>query len=200
MRFCIVSLVGFLFALVTLVGSGCGGYYYKVIKQEPMDAPALASAATFKWRPVSFAAIERLEDYENDEAWLTEVRDVQKEYLEVVNERLNDDGLGGKVATVGLEDTVTDGVVIEPAVKRIKREFSGATGGYDFLYIDLVFKDAATQKVLFQGEVECTSHHAFGPTRWRQQSLNGRLAFATWNSIAPIISIIKNQKIQPLQD
>lgn len=200
MRYGLASLVGSLVALIAVIGSGCGGYYYKVVKQEPLDAPALASAAAFKWRPVDFSAIERLEDYENDEAWMTEVRDVQKEYLEVVNERINDEGLEGKVATVGLKDPVTEGVVIEPKVKRIKREFSGATGGYDFLYIDLVFKDAATQKVLFQSELECTSHHAFGPTRWRQQSLNGRLAFATWNSIGPIVSIIKNQKIAPLQD
>lgn len=200
MRLGLASMVGSLFALFTLVGSGCGGYYYKVIKQEPVDAPALASAAAFKWRPISFAAIERLEDYESDEAWMTEVRDVQKEYLEVVNERLADDGLTGKVATVGLNDAVSEGVVIEPAVKRIKREFSGATGGYDYLYVDLVFKDAATQKVLFQGEVESTSHHAFGPTRWRQQSLNGRLSFASWNTIGPIISIIQSQKIEPLQD
>jgi len=188
-----------LFAVVALVASSCG-YFYKVKKQEPVDAAAIKSASTFKWRPISFAEIERLADYyESDEDWQTDIRDVQKEYLEVVTERVAEAGLAAKVSTVGLQAAVTEGVIIVPVVKRIKQDYSVVGGGYDYLYVDLLFQDAASQKTLFTGQVECTSSTFFGPTGWRASSIDGRLALASWNTIAPIISVIKSQKIQPLE-
>jgi hypothetical protein len=199
MRYGIASLLCSLVALVAVATSACG-FNYKVMKQEPVDAPALAAATTFKWRPISFAEIERLEGYENDQDWKTDILDVQKEYLEIVTERVTEAGLAGKVATVSLEAAVTDGVIIEPVVKRIRQEYNGFSGGYDFLYVDLLFKDATSQKVLFKGHVECTSNVAFGPIGWRARTVNGRMALASWNTIAPIISIIKNQKVDPLED
>jgi len=71
---------------------------------------------------VTVIEIGRPAAYDSDEQWNDDVADVQKEFVEVMMEAIQDNELVHRVSMVGLDDAVTRGILIEPIVTRLNGE------------------------------------------------------------------------------
>ncbi len=190
-----------LLALLLTFGfsSGCGTlYYYSTKVQETKDQAALQKAPVYYVKHISFDQIPKPEDYESEQQWREEIDHLMPEYEEEVSAWAKEANLVGKVIPLKKDQKADKGVLVEAEVKNIRREWSGFSGGFDYLTSDIRFTDVQSGEVLFTAEVETTSLR-YGPIGWRANAFSGRLAFNTWNVVRAIFSAIQNGKIDPLQ-
>lgn len=184
--------------LALLVCQGCG-FYYKALNQEAVPPARITKAKVYRVRPPSFEKIPKPGDYETEAQWREETRALAAEFHQEVIDESGNQGLAGRVKPASRVEAVDQGILVLAEVVGIRREWNTFAGGFDFLEVEITLLQKPGDEVLFKGRVDVSSKR-YGPVGWRAQAFPGRLALATWNLAAPIVSVIKKGRIAPLQD
>jgi len=181
--------------LALFICQGCG-YYHKTLSQEAGPPARITKAALYQVLPPSFEKIPKPEDYESEAQWREETRGLAGEFHQAVADEVSSLEITAKVAPATPGVTPPSGILVEPVVLGIRREWRMVAGGYDFLTVAITVTKLPDKVVLYKGEVEVSSKR-YGPVGYRAARFPGRLGLATWNLAGPIASIIKKGKIIP---
>ena len=181
--------------LALLVGPGCG-FYHKTLSQEAGPPARITKAALFQLLPPSFEKIPKPEDYESEAQWREETRGLAAEFHEAVADEVSSQDVTAKVVPAPPGQTPPSGILVEPMVLSIRREWRMVAGGYDFLTVELTVSQLPGKDLLYKGQVEVSSKR-YGPVGYKASTFPGRLGLATWNLAGPIVSVIKKGKIIP---
>jgi len=188
--------MGVLLLLSMGLATGCGSFYRTLAQQSHAAGNAIKSAPLFKIRPLSWEGVPRPEDYDTDESWREETRNLAPAFAAEVNRIARQEGLAGRVSMAGPNEKVQEGVLVDARVVDLRRTWNPITSGFDFITVELKFHDVTSGAMLYQGKLEVSSKR-YPPVGWRGATLAGRLTFAGWNLMRPLFSIIKTGRVDP---
>ncbi len=182
------------------IAASCGAAaYYNTIEQSADPSEQVKSATEFKVKPMDFSAINAKElGYNTSEEWNTDSKDVPKAFADSFPILLKEAGIDSKkVIMIKRDEPVSNGIVVELAVKKINLRWNYFSGQPDEYICNVSFTDAASGQKLFSAVINVNSRAGNPYAQAWGMGFGGRLQTAAYNIAWVLTKIMAQGKIDP---
>ena len=195
----LVSLLAGIF--IWGIAASCGAAaYYNTIEQSAGPSEQIKSAAEFKVRPLDFSAINPKDlGYNTVDEWKVDSKGVPKAFADSFPILLKEAGMESKkVISIKNDESVSKGIVVDVAVKKILVKWNYFSGQPDEYVCNVSFTDAASRQKLFTAIININSRAGNPYTQAWGMGFSGRLQTAAYNIAWVLTKIMIQGKIDPV--
>ena len=195
----LVSLLAGIF--IWGIAASCGAAaYYKTIEQSAGPSEQIKSAVEFKVRPLDFSAINPKDlGYNTVDEWKVDSKGVPKAFADSFPILLKEAGMESKkVISIKNDESVSKGIVVDVAVKKILVKWNYFSGQPDEYVCNVSFTDTASGQKLFTAIINVNSRAGNPYAQAWGMGFSGRLQTAAYNIAWVLTKIMIQGKIDPV--